>query len=153
MAFYIAYPFKMKRVLIILSIPLILIFWFAQHRYFYHFNNGKSITVWKTFGGTCYIIPGNYLGLLRPKINYISTYNTDNVIIVCDKNSAYDFIVENRLANTMSIKMPNYKVRHYPEIDYASFEEKYPRNDSSHTIEHLEIDVEEMYAVLDGKKQ
>jgi hypothetical protein len=50
---------------------------YGEWRSFYCLENGKCVTVWKTFYKACYIIPGKYYGLLRPSDNYLkcATYN------------------------------------------------------------------------------
>lgn len=50
--------------------------WYGEGRRFYCVGNAQCLTVWKTFGNTCYLVPGHYYGLLPPTDNYIATTNT-----------------------------------------------------------------------------
>ena len=56
---------------------ILLIVWFGEDRSFYTTGNGKYVTVWKTYGNTCYVIPGKYYGLTKPsKRTHIQSTNT-----------------------------------------------------------------------------
>ena len=52
-----------------------LFIWYDQSRSFFKAINGEYITMWKRWGGTCYLIPGKYYGITKPNGNYIETKN------------------------------------------------------------------------------
>jgi hypothetical protein len=63
----------------------------------YRIEHNKFITVWKRFGGDCYIMPYRYYGLILPNDNYIKTdnasqfqfyflENSPNVIVIRTSN-------------------------------------------------------------------
>lgn len=55
----------------------LLVVWVGESRKFYCLDEDRYITVWKTFGDICYVVPGKYFGLIRPLDNYIKTTNTN----------------------------------------------------------------------------
>ena len=57
------------------------VIWFAESRSFFCLQNGRCITVWKTFGDVCYIAPGKYFGVLAPSTDFIKTSNTSDITI------------------------------------------------------------------------
>lgn len=67
----------MKVKILIAVICIILMSWFLFGRVFIH-NRDRTqcMTIWRTIGGKCYIIPGKYYSLFPPKNNFISTHNT-----------------------------------------------------------------------------
>lgn len=66
-----------KKILITLAFLVMLILGllllFDQSRSYYCIEGKQCITVWKRLGGTCYIIPGKYKALFKPKDSYIKT--------------------------------------------------------------------------------
>lgn len=84
----------MKRIIkyfvTILGIFIGLFLWYDQSRSFFKATNGEYITMWKRWGGTCYLIPGKYYGVTKPKDNYIETKNTSSGDFIWnDKDSKY----------------------------------------------------------------
>ena len=77
----------MKRILIVFATVLFLVaFWYGESRRFYCLDNGRCITVWKTFNNGCFIVPGKYYGVVRPSNNYIESSNTNLLtIFFCEK--------------------------------------------------------------------
>lgn len=65
---------KMLFLILLFGLPI----WYGETRSFECSDKGKCVTVWKTYGNTCYVIPGKYYGLLAPSSgeNYIKTVNT-----------------------------------------------------------------------------
>lgn len=58
--------------ILLIAIPI----WYGESRSFLCTDNGKCVTVWKTYNNICYVIPGKYYGLLKPfSRNYIKTTN------------------------------------------------------------------------------
>jgi hypothetical protein len=51
----------------------LLFVWNEQSRSFFKATNGEYVTMWKRWGGTCYLIPGKYYGITKPTDNYIET--------------------------------------------------------------------------------
>ena len=68
-----------KTFVIVLGIIIAAFIYFGEKRSFYKLGADISITVWKTYGGTCYIIPRKYFGILKPFNNYIKTSNVSIV--------------------------------------------------------------------------
>jgi len=87
-------------VLIIIVIGSILI-WYDQKRSFFKATNGEYMTMWKRVGGICYLIPGKYYGITKPKDGYVemptlahlTVYYSDKLpnIILLRKESNYDY--------------------------------------------------------------
>jgi hypothetical protein len=50
--------------------------WFGLSRKFICLDDNTCITVWKTFGNVCYLIPGKYYGIFSPTKDHIKTKNT-----------------------------------------------------------------------------
>jgi hypothetical protein len=84
----------MKRILkifvIFIAILGVLFIWFDQSRSFFKATNGEYITMWKRWGGTCYLISGKYYGITKPKDGYVETRN---------KNEYVDFLWFNNKSN------------------------------------------------------
>ena len=64
---------KVKKRWIIIVCILLLILFVTEKRSFYCLENGKCVTVWKTFYNICYVTPYKYYGLLFPHDNYFKT--------------------------------------------------------------------------------
>ncbi len=56
--------------------------WYGELRTFVPLQNGKYVTVWKTYNNDCYIVIGKYYGLLKPSLDhaYIKTTNTSSAV-------------------------------------------------------------------------
>ncbi len=84
---------KIFKILIVLVCVIVGLFlWFDQSRSFFKATNGEYITMWKRYGGTCYLIPGKYYGVTKPKDGYIETTN---------KNEYIDFLWLNNKPNDL----------------------------------------------------
>ena len=86
----------MKRILkvsvILVAIICVLFVWYDQSRSFFRAANGEYITMWKRYGGICYLIPGKYYGVVKPRDGYIETRN---------KNEYIDFLWLNNKPNDL----------------------------------------------------
>jgi hypothetical protein len=72
----------MKRLLFYLAILIaVAMIWYGESRKFFCLDNGKCVTVWKTYDDVCYIIPGRYYGIFRPSDNFIQSSNTNFLTI------------------------------------------------------------------------
>ncbi|MBS1760085.1 MAG: hypothetical protein JST23_08190 [Bacteroidetes bacterium] len=72
----------MKKILSLIALVIFFaLIYFGEKRDFYCLEEGKCVTVWKTYGNSCYIIPYKYYGLLSPSGNYIKTTYTNDVTI------------------------------------------------------------------------
>lgn len=68
---------KIFKILIVLVCFIAGLFlWFDQSRSFFKATNGEYITMWKRYGGTCYLIPGKYYGVTKPSDGYVETKNS-----------------------------------------------------------------------------
>lgn len=79
----------MKKIGIISVIFLVVVlFCYGESRKIFCLENGRCITVWKTYNDICYIVPGKYYGLMKPSFeNYIRTNNLNNLDIIWTKNT------------------------------------------------------------------
>ncbi|WP_419495441.1 hypothetical protein [Chryseobacterium bernardetii] len=113
----------MKRILkafiIFATIIGMLFLWYDQSRSFFKATNGESITMWKRYGGTCYLISGKYYGVTKPKDGYIETSN----------RSYLTLYYSNKLPNFILLrKESNYDYKAYNSIDKKYFFEDYTSN-------------------------
>jgi len=79
-----------KKLLFILVVLVVIVFAYGESRKFLHLDDGKYVTVWKTYDDVCYIVPGRYYGLLKPSVlsTYIKTTNrSTGVDIIWKKES------------------------------------------------------------------
>jgi len=145
----------MIRVLKVFSVLVVIIgilfIWYDQSRLFFKATNGEYITMWKRWGGRCYLIPGKYYRVTKPTDNYIETEN----------NMSGDFIWNNRNSKYVLFSGgKNYEIINKDStkikiIDYLDDEKK---NDSLYTEEkgdyyiykkgliRLSIDILQSYA-------
>ncbi|MGY4538178.1 hypothetical protein ACVW0P_002598 [Mucilaginibacter sp. UYNi724] len=72
----------MKKPIFIIVIAAIILFIGAgEKRNFYCLKDAGCVTVWKTYGKVCYIIPGKYYGILKPANDFIETANDNNITV------------------------------------------------------------------------
>ncbi len=85
----------MRKIVLITSFAiLIVVTWFGESRKFICLDQGKCVTVWKTYNNTCYIIPGKYWGFTRPiSNNYVQTTNLGSLDVIW-QNGNRDLIVD-----------------------------------------------------------
>jgi hypothetical protein len=148
----------MKRLLIYSgAIVLVLVFWFGESRKFFCLDNGRCITVWKTYNGVCYIIPGKYYGILRPSSsNYIQTSNLSDADIIWQKDSS-DMIVSiesnskiiNQSFTRDKILDYNSNKTYYDSV-FTYYDGKYRRYNKG--LDRMSIFIRDNYAIdKDGK--
>lgn len=113
---------KILKIFVILIVILGALFiWSDQSRSFFKATNGEYITMWKRWGGTCYLIPGKYYGVTKPSDGYVETANLADLTIY----------YSNKLPNLILLrKESNYKVinpldKKFLFEDYISNEKKY----------------------------
>ena len=111
-----------KKLIILLTLIAILFIYYGEERNFYCLSEGKCVTVWKTYGNTCYIIPYKYYGLYKPSGNYMITTNTNDIDIIWENNS--DKII---LTSDEESKIINSKAKQII-IDYNSNKQHYSQN-------------------------
>jgi len=83
-----------KTIIYVVSVFILLIVWYGEKRKIYCIN-GTCITVWKTFGNTCYIVPGKYYGLIKPMDDYIRSTNTNSFTIYISMQLPKTLIIKN----------------------------------------------------------
>ncbi len=147
-----------KLLLIFFALIIIAIIWYGESRKFFCLDNGKCVTVWKTFNNICYIIPGKYYGIMRPSTySYIKTTNINNLDIIWKAHS--DSIVVNSddsvfIVNNFSkgVKINKYNLNEkYNDSLFTYFDGKYNRYRKG--INYISIFIQENYATdKDGKK-
>lgn len=151
----------MKKILLLIALVICLaIIYFGEKRDFYCLENGKCVTVWKTYGNSCYIIPYKYYGLLSPSGNYIRTTNINDITIYW--NSEFPKTVTVRceqdfeIVNKDSIKAPivdfnsNYE-NNLNKVFYDKDAKGF--SDVRRNVNFISIDIKENYATdKNGKK-
>lgn len=102
----------MKKILLFsLLFLLIGVIWLAESRKFLCANNGKCVTVWKTYNNTCYVIMGRYWGVFKPSLDqsYITTTNKSLGVVLIWKSSSDTVLAQldsgSRIFNNFSNKV------------------------------------------------
>lgn len=150
----------MKRVLFFLSVVIILLFiWYGESRKFFCFDDGKCLTVWKTYNNVCYIIPGKYYGMFKPSKNFIKSSNTDNLTIfftselpnVFIYKSEHDLKVNNSNKDEFIFYDYNSDIKKFDRIIYTPNAKK--NNDIRDKVRLIDLFIQDNYALdKDGKK-
>ncbi len=83
-----------------------------QYRHFYKVND-ITFTVWKQWGGDCYITPYPYIGITSPKKNYIKTTNSAEFFMYISPDSLFIFSYLTS-KDKLDCNLPNYKYQEYP---------------------------------------
>lgn len=115
----------LKTILILVIIIGVLFIWYDQSRSFFKATNGEYITMWKRYGGTCYLISGKYYGITKPNDGYIETNNFANLTIYYS-NKLPNYILIRKESNDNYI-VSNPINKEYLFDDYTSNREKYKR--------------------------
>jgi hypothetical protein len=85
----------MKRNLIVFATLLFVVaVWYGESRKFYCLDNGRCITIWKTYNNVCFIVPGKYYGIVKPSGNYIESSNTNLLTIYFSKEMPRSLIIQ-----------------------------------------------------------
>ena len=145
-----------KKFFITIMVLAMFVFVWSQFRHFYIVNN-ISFTVWKRVGGYCYVIPGRYYSLKKPKKDYIRVSNVGSLLI-CLKNDSSLVLFNNRYIDNDSvyINFKNYKFEYYSPNSRSIDEIKKwdeMRSVKRRNLPFLEVDIREMSAVIDDKEQ
>ncbi|MBP8763541.1 hypothetical protein SDC9_155184 [bioreactor metagenome] len=145
-----------KKFFITIMVLAMFVFVWSQFRHFYIVNN-ISFTVWKRVGGYCYVIPGRYYSLKKPKKDYIRVSNVGSLLI-CLKNDSSLVLFNNRYIDNDSvyINFKNYKFEYYSPNSRSIDEIKKwdeMRSVNRRNLPFLEVDIREMSAVIDDKEQ
>ncbi len=149
----------MKKIFLIIFIFGAILFWFGEKRKFYQFGNGKYITVWKTYGATCYIISGKYYGIIKPSDGYIQSPITDGIVLFSSKQLG-DTIVYNSLYRVVPV---NSKNKHIYFLDLNLVKERvYPylyettvkqAAEVKQGVKYLHVFIRDNYAIgINGKR-
>lgn len=122
---------KILKVLVVfIGIVGVLFVWYDQSRSFFKATNGEYITMWKRWGGTCYLIPGKYYGITKPNDDYIETKNKNEyVVFLWGNNKANDLLY----FGNASDKIINADKAKFNIINYVDNKQK---NDSLYTEKH-----------------
>ena len=102
----------MKKNYFLLLILISIAFWYGEKRSFYCLKNGFCITVWKTYGNKCYIIPSKYYGILTPKEGYIKTSNLDDIDLIFI-NDFKNIIVAGNTSQIVNMINPKIQIEKY----------------------------------------
>lgn len=124
-----------------------------EKRIYYSINN-HYVTVWKTFGGTCYIIPGKYFGLTKPNKNFISTNNEHGEFVFYWSNDLKNIVV---FKSDSSYTINNDDSINLKIVNYYSDEKKYDdifyikdaklNNEIKTTVNFIDFDVFDEYLI------
>lgn len=119
-----------KGVLILIVMIVGMGIWFDQSRSFFKASNGEYITMWKRLGGTCYLIPGKYYGLIKPGDGYIKTENkNESVAFYWKNNKANDLLYFGNLGDTIyNTDKTRFRIINYQDNEQENdslFTEKY----------------------------
>lgn len=149
----------MKRVLLSFSaLVVIILIWYGESRKFYCLDNGRCITVWKTYNNVCFIVPGKYYGIIKPSSNHIETSNINLVTIFYSTELPKTLIIRPGLGVEIINRDTNEVVLYNYETDTARFNKLLftpDRNGSElkRDVRLMNIDIHENYALdKDGKK-
>jgi hypothetical protein len=152
----------MKKILIAIIVIGALVIWNGEKRKFYSVGDNKYITVWKTFGGVCYIIPEKYYGLVRPSVNFMETTDDNYIVLFFSKETPSHVIYwENR--QNRELKIVNNSKDKVLFVNYLSNQDSLDKllykpdakkvRDVKDNVEMLDIDIEQDYATdKTGKK-
>jgi len=92
-----------KKIVLSLFAILLTIVWIGESRSFFCIGDGMCVTVWKTYGGTCYVVPGKYYGLTKPvSRNHIRTTNASGLDIIWP-NDSKNIVVDINDSNSLII--------------------------------------------------
>lgn len=124
----------------------------GESRSFFCLGDNKCVTVWKTYGGACYVIPGKYYGLIKPRYHsYIQTTNRSGLDIIWPKDAntiIIDINDSNCVINNNSedILIINYssKEDYYNNL-FTHFDGKYHRYNRD--VSYMNISIAENVAV------
>lgn len=79
---------------------------FQQYRHFYTFS-GYTFTVWKRWGGTCYIMPYKHTSLSLPDKDYLTVSNVGYLTVFLKPDSS--LIIFDGLNNDLKTHFQDYK--------------------------------------------
>lgn len=105
----------MKKLLIFVLCIIALVVTWKQYRHFYQVGN-TTLTVWKKWGGYCYITPYKYWGIYAPENNYIKMLNFGHVNIFINKDSTLLILngpTNNGRKNNIECYLPDYRYLHF----------------------------------------
>jgi hypothetical protein len=144
-----------KRTIQILGLTALILgvtyFVIDQTRSIYCLSNEKCITVWKRVGGSCYLVPERYYGILKPT-EYIKTENSNSLTILYDANSKYDFIILNDYGKRLEVITSDTKIKYFTYEERDDFIKKYFINNRiKPRLKYLQIDIGENLAVVNGE--
>ena len=144
--------FLLKFIVCIALLLCLLYYNLYQKRLIFYNNSHKvCFTVWKRWGGQCYIIPGAYYSLFTPTENYIKTWNGNGVTIIWGKDLKYHFAYCNRFGdNYATLHFNSIKVKYYTDID--KFEKDYYKDGKIKPgFGEMLIDIPDRWVSIDGE--
>jgi hypothetical protein len=134
---------------VVLLIVIILISW-DQSRSFYHLSDKQHLTVWKRLGNKCFIVPGKYYGILRPKY-CIQTTNDNALTIIYENLMDYDYVICNDYGKSVKISLECKKIKYFEYTEKDKFiDEYYSNNQIRDSLKYIQLDVKENLIVING---
>lgn len=106
----------MKKLSFIILSIILLIFVYMEYRQFYRVDD-MTFTVWRKYGGYCYITPYRYWGLSAPENDYIKARNVGAVhIFINNKDSSlliFNYLINDCYSNDIECVFQNFKHQHF----------------------------------------
>lgn len=144
---------KMKFVLLS-TLCLIIFFVIEKRSFYYKEDRSECITIWKRFGGKCLIIPGKYLGLWKPDVEYLETSSTNSLTLIWKNKVTDSLVIYNNYGAPVQLKFRCLKVKYFEYNQRKKFTNSYYLNDKIKSeYESLTIDILENLVVLNGKRK
>jgi len=125
---------------------------YAEHRKIIRLREGSFITIWKTIGGKCYIMPYRYLGLLYPPNDYIETRNDNVLAIAVEHAPTLTWALLNNGNKPVAFTRTHWPVEYYRFKDYLAFRKKYWVTRKS-VWDFVTVDIKEDVIVVNGSRR
>lgn len=137
--------------IIILIFLLLIVIW-DQKRSFYQLSDNQNITVWKRWGGKCYITFDKYYGIFTPS-DFIMTPNNNALTIIYD-NSSNEYVISNDFNKKVKINLPDKKIKYFEYAQRDSFINKYYTNGMVRdSLKYMQIDIKELDVTINEIEQ
>ncbi len=143
----------MKKIIFVFVLFFIaIIIWLFECRKFYFLGDENCVTVWKTFGGKCYIIPYRYYGVFKPNGSYIVTTNNANIdMIWMDKSDSIIFLSNGKYIIVNDLKYKKKIIDYNNNVNYFNklfIEASGSYNRYKKNVNVISIDIKENYTNL-----
>lgn len=129
--------------------------WLGQRRTFLCVGDGRCVTVWKTYGNKCYLVPGKYYGVTEPECSHATTSNTAMVDFIWPSNSN-TFILSSGSEAQISNRVGDIQLQLYSENQQLN-DSLYTRLDGRNRVyrdgvTYLTVDIKDGYSTQSPAK-